>query len=418
MDERVLEDEEAEDQDNNEQQPPLSTCETTRRAHARQHRMRPSSVLATLAMARSKFAAQVVELEAQHEELKARHEVLELTVHVLHQIILATQPLRAAAMAAAEPLAEAPPLGQHGAGVGGAHPLGGAASGSRAPWAQEAMLDSCLSQICSMGSGPACLRADHGEGGSAAPAAWEGAGAGPCRGFGVAGCGCGPPPSWARHVCGGDSPEEALRRYLRCTPREFAEQVASFARDCAMDVFSIREQLPCAEEAARRLSERVDRHIASHTGLLAVNPYTHARACVMRLDTFKPLQSPAPREHWVGCVRSLRLTPKQELLISALLAQHRTRVAPVFKRREELMRRQREFAVFDDLAAPGDEAEMLREVEACQLKFAWLASAHSVVLFGSILTPEQTASAQMSAYPHSPMLIGIEEGMRGAGLLK
>ena len=67
----------------------------------------------------------------------------------------------------------------------------------------------------------------------------------------------------------------------------------------------------CNSYAASTVGTALAHLLALNVRLVAINPYAHGHAVVMRIDTLAPIDAPTPRAHWAHCIREMRLTRRQ-----------------------------------------------------------------------------------------------------------
>lgn len=386
---------------------PNDTAALACKKHSTSGTSRGRHVLICLGKLRRKRESEVKQLQAQKQVLEARHAAMAHWARALEFTILATEPLRRAALAAAA---------QNTAGPAGASHL----------QHQEEFLQEYMQQLQAVRHGSSSC------GGSLAeqqqqPQQLDASGGGGSAGAaGGAGCGASRPPAspasvgadvptWVPLVAGyGASGAEellcAVRAYERCTAQDYALRVKEFVQASAVDLFHIRTQSPSAPAAAARIGSSLDGLTAFSVALTATNPVGFAGGFSSRLDTLEPAGSgaagPPLDDHWARCVKQMGLSPRQALETGALLTSYREMISAVVELRDALILDQHSC---DDR----DEAEeLLLAIERCQHEFVWKGLTVAIALFNGILRPAQVAAAFVSAYPFPPVALAMELGLR------
>jgi len=168
---------------------------------------------------------------------------------------------------------------------------------------------------------------------------------------------------------------------------------------------------PGMSEARGRLVSALNGILAHYVSMICINPTAlHADVC-LRMDTLQPVESRPTTAHWAAMVQEVRLSAQQERQVLALLDQWHATTNPWFARRDQLLAQQQQ------QQAGGHSEEgaerLLRDIERCQIGWAWHNTATMCALMGGLLSPEQSASAVVAAYPYVPTLLAIEEGLHG-----
>ncbi|KAI8474069.1 MAG: hypothetical protein J3K34DRAFT_456927 [Monoraphidium minutum] len=199
----------------------------------------------------------------------------------------------------------------------------------------------------------------------------------------------------------------AAERYRTMDAAAVAQRVQQYVHWSSVDLFRLTAGADDAA-AAGRLEEQLGRLMAMSAALLATKPQILAEVGCYRLDTLKPYAAdPPPPTHWDFVIRQAKMSRRQELAAARLMELYSGRLAVLLPRRAALLARQAE--------QPGDadaQADVLADLECCELEYVYNALAFPNALYSRILRPPQAASIWVSSFPFVPQMLVLDRALQ------